>query len=148
MRPRKACLLILLLALAQLLAAAGAGEPGEGERPACQPGLAGPGWVRPGDRWVPRGARGGLAPGADLLELKGNSGGQGGFGDPRAEVGASQQAPCHRGSDAERVQSVSLQQAPSPRFYSDFLRSRLTACSWQGEHGYWLKFPSEHSQGV
>lgn len=58
MRPRKACLLVLLLALAQLLAVASAQDLDEGERPDGERGLrAGErrarhqGWVRPGLRF-------------------------------------------------------------------------------------------------
>lgn len=75
MRPGKARLLVLLLALAQLLAVASAGEPDEGERPGGGPGLraeerrARPGGD-PGAR-APRGDSPELAPGANLLEFKG-----------------------------------------------------------------------------
>lgn len=80
MRPRKACLLVLLLALAQLLAVASAQDLDEGERPGGERGLrAGErrarhqGRVRPGTP-VPGGAPPELAPGANLLEFRGDSG--------------------------------------------------------------------------
>lgn len=69
MRPREAWLLVLLLALAQLLAAASAEGPDEGERRRAGP------------------VGGVAARTADVLQFEGGSGGQDRLGDPGEEGG-------------------------------------------------------------
>ena len=103
MRPRKAWMLVLLLALAQLLAVASAGAPDDGER---RRRLA-----RPAGRAL-RG--GGAARTSNLLELDGCSGATGSLGSS-GRGGRRGGRGCHRGLDrGEGVKCLLCTLAPSP----------------------------------